>query len=57
MLGTTVENVGAHLKDIDTEGELDEAGATEDSSVVRTEGNKESQAASPAARPRRHPPG
>lgn len=38
LLGTSVDNVGLHLKNIYLEGELDEVATTEESSVVRTEG-------------------
>lgn len=41
LLGTSVDNVGLHLKNIYLEGELDEAATTEDSSVVRTEGKRQ----------------
>lgn len=41
LLGTSVDNVGLHLKNIYVEGELDEAATTEDSSVVRTEGRRQ----------------
>lgn len=40
LLGTTVDNVGLHLKNIYAEGELDEAATAEESSVVRTEGRR-----------------
>lgn len=40
LFGTSVDNIGLHLKNIYTEGELSEQGTTEDYSVVRLEGNR-----------------
>jgi hypothetical protein len=41
LLGTSVDNVGLDLKNIDLEGELVEVATTEDSSVVRIEGRRQ----------------
>ena len=38
LFDVSADNVGLHLKNIYAEGELDPAATTEDSSVVRTEG-------------------
>ena len=41
LFETTVDNVSLHLKNIFADGELDETATTEDSSVVRQEGNRQ----------------
>ena len=40
LFATSTDNVGLHLKNIFSEGELDEEATTEDSSVVQTEGKR-----------------
>jgi len=40
LLDTSTDNVGLHLKNIYTEGELEEPATTEDSSVVQVEGRR-----------------
>jgi len=40
LFDTSVDNVGLHIKNIYTEGELDEMATTEDFSVVQKEGNR-----------------
>lgn len=43
LFDTTTDNVGLHLKNIFSEGELDEKATTEESSVVRLEGQRHVQ--------------
>ena len=40
LFATSTDNVGLHLKNIFSEGELDEGATSEDSSVVQTEGKR-----------------
>ena len=40
LFDTSTDNVGLHLKNIFSDGELEEAATTEDSSVVQTEGRR-----------------
>ena len=40
LLDTSTDNVGLHLRNVYSQGELDEAATTEESSVVRLEGNR-----------------
>ncbi len=40
LFATSTDNIGLHLKNIFSEGELDEEATTEDSSVVQTEGKR-----------------
>ncbi len=40
LFNTSTDNIGLHLKNIFSEGELDEPATTEDSSVVQTEGRR-----------------
>jgi len=40
LLGTTTDNISLHLKNIYSDGELDEAATTEESSVVQQEGKR-----------------
>lgn len=41
LFDTSTDNIGLHLKNIYSEGELDESATTEESSVVRQEGNRQ----------------
>jgi len=41
VFGTSVDNVSLHLKNIYADGELDESATTEESSIVRQEGQRE----------------
>lgn len=41
IFDTSTDNVGLHLKNVFSEGELDEAATTEDYSVVQTEGRRQ----------------
>ena len=41
LFETSADNVSLHLKNIFADGELDETATTEDSSVVRQEGNRQ----------------
>ncbi|WP_238583971.1 MULTISPECIES: virulence RhuM family protein [Legionella] len=40
LFGTSIDNIGLHLKNIYSEGELSEEATTEDYSVVRIEGTR-----------------
>ena len=41
LFGSSADNIGLHIRNVYTEGELDEAATVEDSSVVRSEGGRE----------------
>ena len=41
LFDTSTDNVGLHLKNVYAEGELEESATTEESSVVRTEGDRQ----------------